>query len=270
MSIDDFAFDEPYDVGDFTAQDYASATATGRETYDDGQSAEQVIQNVLADVGNRSNIRGSTNYDPLFAQAFNMARGLQPGNRVIGDYAGSEKFRGIADLARPQSLMPQVVGEKGLYFSPVERYAQETLPTIIKAVRNVSPTGIITNLINRGLDVYNKGKEVIQETFEPEKETDVGIMQKMDRADLNDVGKAILAGMQNTNRNLPQVQTADLNLRELLTSPGVVGKALSATQPFIQNLLPEGVDFDAGMIFNQEKPEESYTGIKFTIPFSTG
>ena len=199
MSIDDYSggFDEPYDVGDFTGQDYASATATGRETYDDGQSPVR-------------------------------------------------------------------------YFSPVERYAQETLPEIIQQLRKASPTGIITNLINKGLDVYNKGKEVIEETFEPEKKTDIGILENMDRAELTDAGRAILAGMQNTNRRLPPVtQTADLDLKELLTSPGVLGKALNYTQPFIQNLLPEGINFDAGTIYNKEQ-DEFQPRIQFTIPFSTG
>lgn len=258
-------------------QSYAD---TGENTAD--QQAEQTIANVLANVGDRSNIRGSTNYDPIFAQAFNMARGLQPGNRVAGDYFGADKFVNQSDLARPSYLQPQVQGDKGMYFSQGERFLQETLPPIIQGIRNISPTGIITNLINRGLDVYNEGKEIYDKTFgdtplrrynydnEQKNKVPVGIMENLDRAELTDAGRAILAGMQNNNRNLEPVQTADLNLRDFLTSPGVVGKALGYTQPFIQNVLPEGVNFDAGMILNQEKPEESYTGIKFTIPFSTG
>ena len=354
-----------------TASDFGpsgiSSLAEAQQSYADSgentadQQAEQTIANVLANVGDRSNIRGSTNYDPIFAQAFNMARGLQPGNRVAGDYFGADKFVNQSDLARPSYLQPQVRGDKGMYFSQGERFLQETLPPIIQGIRNISPTGIITNLINRGLDVYDKGKEVYDETFgdtifrrygydneqkqkvrkqlpssaptvepeaydmfgnrmseltgqrgisigneamqqqidrslaqsaldaigdldsinysslsstpapEPEKETDVGIMQNMDRSELTDAGRAILAGMQNNNRNLPQAtQTADLNLKNLLTSPGVVGQALGYTQPFIQNILPEGVNYDAGLIFDRDKPEDSYTGIKFTIPFSTG
>ena len=272
MSIDDYSggFDEPYSISDFSGQDYASATATGRETYDDGQSADEVIQNVLANVGNRSNIRGSTNYNPLFAQALNMSRGLQPGNRVIGDYYNADKFRGIADLARPQDLMPQVVGERGLYFSPVERYAQETLPTIIEGVRNISPTGIITNLINKGLEVYDKGKETFQKTFGDEKKSDVGIMQNMNRAEANDIQRALMAGYDTNPYSRPDLatKTAGLNFEDIIKSPGVIGKALNYAEPFIQSIVPDTVNVDTGLIYNPEEPERSYTGIKFTIPFN--
>ena len=218
--------------------------------------------------GTVSNITNAVNYDPNFAALNMIGRGLTP----------SPALRDKISFDVPSSMLPQILGDRlnargepVRYYSQGEKFLQEDLPPIIQGIRNVSPTGIIMNLINRGMDVYDKGKEVIEKTFEPEKETDVGIMQNMDRANLTDAGRAILAGMQNNNRYLPPVtQTADLNLKDLLTSPGVVGKALNYAEPFIQSIVPEAVDVDAGMIFNQEKPEESYTGIKFTIPFSTG
>jgi hypothetical protein len=81
------------------ASDYGSSgidsLADAQYSYDDNRAqtvadnqAEEAISNILANVGNRSNIRGSTNYNPIFAQALNMSRGLQPGNRVTGDYFG--------------------------------------------------------------------------------------------------------------------------------------------------------------------------------------
>ena len=234
------------------------------------QRAEQVISDVLANVGNRSNIRGSTNYNPVFAQAFNMSRGLQPGNRVAGDYFGADKFQGIADLARPSYLQPQVVGQRGMYFSPVERFLQETLPPIIQDIQKVTPTGIITNLINKGLEVYDKGKETFQETFAPEKESDVGIMQNMDRAEATDLQKALQFGYKNNPYSRPDlaIQTAGLNLEDIIKSPGVIGKALNYAEPFIQSVVPDTVNVDTGLIYNPEEPERSYTGIKFTIPFN--
>ena len=261
-------FDAPSDYG--TSGIASLADAQSSQTQFNNQ-AEQQIADVLANVGDRSNIIGSVNYDPRFAQAFNLSRGLIAGNKF------DNKGNRVQDLSVPTYLQPQIFGdrvdERGesiRYYSPVERYLQETLPQQIQQIREISPTGIITNLINRGMDVYDKGKKVIEETFEPEKETDIGIMENMDRANLTDAGRAILAGMQNTNRNLPQVQTADLNLRNILTSPGVVGKALNYAEPFIQSIVPEAVDVDTGLIFDRDKPEDSYTGIKFTIPFSTG
>jgi|TARA_A100000172_G_scaffold10913_2_gene5841 hypothetical protein len=247
------------------------------------QRAEQVIQNVLANVGTRSNIRGSTNYNPIFAQALNMSRGLQPGNRVAGDYYGADNFKGIADLARPSYLTPQVPGEKGMYFSGAERFLQETLPPIIQQIRKASPTGIIQNLIEQGQDAYNKGKDLYDETFkdtpfrrynydnEQQNKAPVGIMENMNRADETDLQKALQFGYNTNPFSRPDLatQTADLNLRELITSPGVIGKALSYTQPYIQNILPEGINFDAGTIYN-EKEEEFQPRIQFTIPFSTG
>ena len=49
-----------------------------------------------------------------------------------------------------------------------------------------------------------------------------------------------------------------------------MSKGLGYAEPYIQSIMPEGVNFDSGLIYNQEKPEDSYTGFKFTIPFSTG
>jgi hypothetical protein len=202
-----------------------------------------------------------------------MSRGLQPGNRVRGDYFGADNFQGIADLARPSYLTPQVPGEKGMYFSGGERFLQETLPPIIQGVREISPTGIIMNLIQQGQDAYNKGKGFLEETFTPEKESDVGIMQNMNRAEANDIQRALMAGYDTNPFSRPDLatQTAGLSLddvQKFVTSPGVIGKALDYAQPFIQNIVPDNVNVDTGLIYNPQKPEDSYTGIKFTIPFN--
>ena len=52
------------------AQDAYSNQGTFGPPQNTDQQAEQVIQNILGNVGNRSNVRGSTNYNPIFAQAF--------------------------------------------------------------------------------------------------------------------------------------------------------------------------------------------------------
>ena len=223
------------------------ADAQSSQTQFDNQ-AEQQIADVLANVGDRSNIIGSANYDPRFAQAFNLSRGLIAGNRF--DNRGNR----VQDLSVPTYMQPQIFGDRVdargeaiRYYSPVERYLQETLPSQIRQIQELSPTGIITNLINKGMDVYDKGKKVIEETFEPEKKSDAGIMETIDRADLPDYTKAMLAGMENTNRNLPQAtQTAfDLkDARNFFTSPAVLGKAVDYFSPQIQQMLPEGSVID--------------------------
>jgi hypothetical protein len=257
------------------ASDYGSSgiseLADAQQSYSDSgentadRQAEQVIANVLADTGNRSNIRGSANYNPVFAQALNMSRGLQPGNRVAGDYFGSDNFRGIEDLVRPSYLQPQVPGEKGMYFSQGEKFLQETLPPIIQGVRNISPTGIITNLINQGLEVYDKGKETFQNTFGDEKKSDAGIMETIDRADLPDYTKAMLAGMEKTDRNLPQATQTAFNLQDALKG-GAINKALGFAEPYIQSIVPDIIDVDTKPVIDREKGTVS-PQIQFTIPF---
>ena len=71
-------FDAPSDYG--TSGLASLADAQSSQTQFDNQ-AEQAIQNVLADVGTRSNVVGSVGYDPRFAQAFNLSRGLIAGNK---------------------------------------------------------------------------------------------------------------------------------------------------------------------------------------------
>jgi len=236
------------EAGDYSLADLDDLSQA-QTTFNTGsdEQAQSNISSVLANVGNRSNIRGSKNYDPLYAQAFNMSRGLQPGNLVAGDYYGANKFQGIADLARPSYLQPQVQGKDGtMYFSQGERFLQETLPSVVQGIRKVSPTGILQNLINYGTEKF-------KETFGDDKKSDAGIMETIDRADLPDYTKAMLAGMENTNRT-PATQTAfDMrDARNFLTSPAVLGRAVDYFSPQLQQIFPEGTVIDTSPKRNQE------------------
>lgn len=296
---------------DSLAQAQDNYNTYGTNTAD--SDAEQAIQNVLSNVGDRSNVRNSVNYDPIYAQAFNMSRGLQPGNRVEGVYPTSDNFynpnyidsANASNLARPSYLQPQVQGEKGMYFSNAERLLQET------DFSKFGLTGILKSLIEAGQNTYEKGKDIYDDTFKdtifkrfddnenkvlPTPDTDnfnmlkqrdqserrlpntiqSGIMENMDRAESTDLQRALMAGYDNARMNPvqidPNTRTA-MSLKDVqnfLTSPDVVGKGLDYAQPYIQKLLPEGVNFDGGIIYDPEKPDDTYTGIKFTIPFSTG
>ena len=264
---------------DSLAQAQDNYNTYGTNTAD--SDAEQAIQNVLSNVGDRSNVRNSVNYDPIYAQALNMSRGLQPGNRVEGVYPTSDNFNNAVNLQRPSYLQPQVAGQKGMYFSPVERFAQET------DFSKFGLSGILKSLIEAGQSTYEKGKDIYDDTFKDtifkrfnydneNKVSPSGIMENMDRAESTDLQRALMAGYDNARVNPiqidPNTQTASSlkDFQNFLTSPDVVGKGLSYAQPYIQSLLPEGVNFDSGVIYDPEKPDDTYTGIKFTIPFSTG
>jgi len=285
-----------------SASDYSSSgidsLAQAQDNYNtfgpntDDSSAEQVIQNILSNVGDRSNVRNSVNYDPLYAQAFNMSRGLQPGNRVEGVYPTSDNFynpnyidsANASNLQRPSYLQPQVAGQKGMYFSPVERALQET------DFSKFGLMGILGSLLEAGKKTYESGKDIYDDTFKDtifkrynydnEQKNKVplpsGIMENMDRAESTDLQRALIAGFDNSRMNPiqidPNTRTASSlkDFQNFITSPDVVGKGLGYAQPYIQSLLPDGVNVDSGVIYDPEKPDDTYTGIKFTIPFSTG
>jgi|TARA_R100000479_G_C6371090_1_gene197064 hypothetical protein len=239
-------FDAPSDYG--TAGLAGLADAQSSQTQFDNQ-AEQAIQNVLADVGTRSNVIGSVGYDPRFAQAFNLSRGLIAGNRF--DNQGNR----VQDLSVPSYLQPQLFGDRVdargesiRYYSPVERYLQEKLPQQIQKVREISPTGIMMNLIDYGTRKFN-------ETFrdnKKEEKSDVGIMENIDRADATDVQKALQFGYENNPFSGPETQTA-FNFQDMLTSPGVINKGLDFVQPYLQQVVPEGFNVNTSPIINREE-----------------
>tara|TARA_R100001086_G_scaffold215481_1_gene131635 strand:+ start:702 stop:1538 length:837 start_codon:yes stop_codon:yes gene_type:complete len=224
----------PEDYG-LNQSDFDFASAMGRTSATGGTDAErQAIANYLSQpqVGrSRSNIRESANYDPEFAAALKISRGLNPG--------------GIESLIKtPTYLQPQLTGERldargepVRYYSPVERYLQETAPRQIQQLQEVTPTGILQNLIEFGTKKFN-------ETFRDDKQeekSDAGIMETIDRADLPDTTKAMLAGMQNTNRDLPPATQTAFNFRDFVTNPGTIAKGLQTVQPFLQQLAPDNV-----------------------------
>tara|TARA_R100001163_G_C5047766_1_gene184888 strand:+ start:204 stop:1424 length:1221 start_codon:yes stop_codon:yes gene_type:complete len=132
---DTASFDEAYDTDDFTQEERDFASAIGAQTggFGDDNTA-QTIANFLArpQLGlNRSNIIGSRNFDPTFAAALNISRGLNPG---VG-----------SPLVRPSYLSPQVPGEfmttpfgeadmvRPMFFSQGEKFLQQTLPEIVRS-----------------------------------------------------------------------------------------------------------------------------------------
>ena len=138
----DFDYLSSLNEVDFDAYASAPDTATG-------------IASVIAQPqvgGGRSNIRGSKNYDPIYAQALNITRGLLPGNKVAGNYLGAEKFQGFKDLTRPPSLTPQVPGaldmragygyERPMFFSGLEKFAIQDAPDLVRQAMDMGIMGL--------------------------------------------------------------------------------------------------------------------------------
>jgi hypothetical protein len=143
----DDGYGDPSDYG-MTQADFDTATSIGQAVGSGNEdNIAQAIANSIAQpqVGqNRSNIIGTSNYDPEFAAALQISRGLNPGANTGG-------------LAVPSYLQPQLTGPiasdfrgsfnlEPKYYSPVERFMQTTLSDIAQ-----SGPGIV-GLIGRGLD----------------------------------------------------------------------------------------------------------------------
>jgi|TARA_E500000178_G_scaffold325461_1_gene352833 hypothetical protein len=143
----DDGYGDPSDYG-MTQSDFDTATSIGQAVGSGNEdSIAQAIANSIAQpqVGqNRSNVIGTSNYDPQYAAALQISRGLNPGVNTGG-------------LDVPSYLQPQLTGPvasdfKGSfnlepkYYSPVERFMQTTLSDIAQ-----SGPGIV-GLVGRGLD----------------------------------------------------------------------------------------------------------------------
>jgi len=143
----DDGYGDPSDYG-MTQSDFDTATSIGQAVGSGNEdSIAQAIANSIAQpqVGqNRSNVIGTSNYDPQYAAALQISRGLNPGVNTGG-------------LDVPSYLQPQLTGPvasdfrgsfnlEPKYYSPVERFMQTTLSDIAQ-----SGPGIV-GLVGRGLD----------------------------------------------------------------------------------------------------------------------
>jgi len=163
---DDFdlgGFDEAYSPDDFSQADMDFATAVGQQTggFGDDNTA-QVIANQLAQPQlrqNRSNIVGSSTYDPTFAAAFDISRGLDPTNN----------FGGTGGLAVPSYLRPQVqgdlvlneAGDRMMYGSGLEKFAQETAPELVRRISDFGIGSLIRSLGTTISDAFTDAKSAL-------------------------------------------------------------------------------------------------------------
>ena len=173
MAVDDFdGFDEAYSPDDFSQADMDFATAVGMQTAgagSDDDSAAQFIANQFAQPQagmNRSNIRGTANFAPQFAAAFDISRGLDPTNN----------FGGVGGLAVPSYLRPQVqgdlvlneAGDRMMYGSGFEKFIQETAPEIVRGFQNVGIGSLISQLGTSISEAFTDAKRAIGMTGKAE------------------------------------------------------------------------------------------------------
>ena len=175
MDEDDFdlgGFDEAYSPDDLSQADMDFATAVGMQTAgagSDDDSAAQFIANQFAQPQagmNRSNIRGTANFDPQFAAAFDISRGLDPTNN----------FGGVGGLAVPSYLRPQVqgdlvlneAGDRMMYGSGFEKFIQETAPEIVRGFQNVGIGSLISQLGTSISEAFTDAKRAIGMTGKAE------------------------------------------------------------------------------------------------------
>ena len=180
------------DSGLSDAQSFTDFSPSGS----DGDSYAQASANILAEPiagRNRSNITnlvdartGQSLYDPTFAAAFDISRGLDPTNNMGG----------TGGLAVPSYLRPQVPGNKVLneagdrmmYGSPVERFFQEDLTD---AIRSAQQSGLgIPSLLSSGLGAIksvfdgvsflkdSKAGKTVEEAAEDEKRIEIADLEK--------------------------------------------------------------------------------------------
>jgi len=188
------------DSGLSDAQSFTDFSPSGS----DGDSYAQASANILAEPiagRNRSNITnlvdartGQSLYDPTFAAAFDISRGLDPTNNMGG----------TGGLAVPSYLRPQVPGNKVLneagdrmmYGSPVERFFQEDLTD---AIRSAQESGLgIPSLLSAGLGAIksvfdgvsflkdSKAGKTVEEVAEDEKRIEIADLEEQRQNQLTD------------------------------------------------------------------------------------
>ena len=102
---------------------------TQQEQDDYAEAVASIIASPIAgDRVGRSNIINASNYDPRFAAALDISRGLDP----------TRNFGGTGGLAVPSYLRPQIEGSRGplapKYSSQGERFFQEILPNLTQNI----------------------------------------------------------------------------------------------------------------------------------------
>ena len=152
------SFQQDQSAGDFTVGAGGFGGTGGSEDSFSQAMANFVVQPQVGQ--NRSNITnfvdprtGQSLYDPAFAAALDISRGLDPTNNMGG----------TGGLTVPSYLRPQIEGERGplapKYFSEGERFFQETLP---KITENVGIVPFASKMLNSIVEPLKSGMDYVK------------------------------------------------------------------------------------------------------------
>jgi len=236
---EDYGFDDGYgDPSDYGVTDFDDATQAGFDVsgvtssdFSTGDSAEDynsaimgqtplqavetfsgprgVADYILNQTGNRSNIRNAVNYDPLYAQALNISRGVLPGNQVIGFYPTASQFQGQQDLTIPMDMRPTISGRAGKfgpqYYSGVEKFLQEDAPELVKSAMNMGIGGLLNKFTSTVSSTENSAKEAISGGKKKKKNS-------FDGLSLEDINKSVSDAVSNLVPNRVETDTNPMNM----------------------------------------------------------
>jgi|TARA_X000001382_G_scaffold97926_1_gene72275 hypothetical protein len=228
---------QDFSTGD-SAEDYSATTPTPFEI------ANFVAQPQFGQ--NRSNVVGMSNYDPAFAAALDISRGLDPTNN----------FGGTGGLTVPSSLRPQIEGERGplgpKYYSDVERIAQEKLPPMIQGIQKIGIGGLLDSIMGTFTDAKNalgKMGDAVGGISLPDLFSSDNSIPNISNEQANmgtlDPSDRFLGDMSQQNAFIP---TAGItNIRPDLSREANISVADATNQPFFEEGPPTPIDSGPGI-----------------------
>ena len=199
-----------FSTGD-SAEDYSSAIMgqTPLQAVETFSGPRGVADYILNQTGNRSNIRNAVNYDPLFAQALNIDRGLLPGNQVIGFYPTASQFQGQQDLTIPMDMRPTISGRAGefgpQYYSGVEKFLQEDAPEFVKSAMDMGIGGLFNKFTDAITSTANSAKEALDGGIEY-------LKNSLDGLSLQEIKQNVSEAVSNLVPNRVETDTNPMNM----------------------------------------------------------
>lgn len=161
-------------------------------------SADVIASPIAGDRVGRSNIIGSVNYDPTFAQALNISRGLLPGN--IGG--------GFNQSNIPSSLLPQVQSDlfpEDMYYSKVDRFLGETAPELVRNYMEMGIGGLLNKFTSAVSSTANSAKEALSGGIDY-------LKNSLDGLSLEDINKSVNDAVSNLVPNRVETDTNPMNM----------------------------------------------------------
>lgn len=270
MDEDDFdlgGFDEAYSESDFgenqAFSDSDRASLFGGGDFVDTGLGDDIsygdtVRSILggSNIGtNRTNITNvgsgsNLTYDPLFAAALDISRGLDPTNNMGG----------TGGLAVPSSLRPQVpgnlvlneAGDRMMYGSGLERFAQETLPPMIQSAQKLGIGGLLDSIMGTFTDAKNalgKMGDAVGGISLPDLFISANPMPNMSNEQTNmgtlDPSDRFLGDMSQRDAFIP---TAGItNIRPDLSREANISVADATNQPFFEEGPPTPIDSGPGI-----------------------